>query len=84
MKALRITIVIAIVIAWVIAAGSLITGFADLASLPVFARSALGLWPDAGTPAALAVRFGSIGMVIAGIVALRVLGKMREREARAR
>ncbi|MCR2825322.1 hypothetical protein [Microbacterium sp. zg.Y909] len=83
MKPLRITIVIAIVIAWVMAAGSLITSFVDLASLPVFARSTLELWPDAGTPAALVVRFGSIGLVIAGIVTLRILGKWRERRAQA-
>ncbi|MCR2811541.1 hypothetical protein NQ166_09375 [Microbacterium sp. zg.Y1090] len=84
MKALRVTIVIVVVIAWVAAAGSLITAFVDLSSLPAFARGALGLWPDPGTPASLAVRFGAIGVVVAGIVALRVLGKAMERRNSSR
>ena len=83
MRVLRIVIVIVIAVGWVIAAGSLVTGFVDLSALPAFARSALGLWPDAGTSAALAVRFGSIGVVIAGIVSLRLLSRMRERRAQA-
>ncbi|MCR2793029.1 hypothetical protein NQ156_08160 [Microbacterium sp. zg.Y625] len=83
MRTTRIVIVIVIALGWVIAAGGLITSFVDLAALPAFARSALGLWPDAGTSAALVVRFGSIGVVVAGIVSLRVLGKMRERQVQA-
>lgn len=83
MRSVRVVVLFVIVFGWVVAAGSLVTSIVDPSSLPGFLQNLLGLWPDPGTPASWAVRFGSIGLVIAGVVVFRLLGKMLARREAA-
>ncbi len=84
MRSARVLVLIVVVMGWMVAAGSLVTGIVDLPSLPGFVQNVLGLWPDPGTPASWAVRFASIGVVIVGIVVFRALGKALARRDSAR
>ena len=83
MKTVRIVALVVVAIGWVVAAGSLVTSIVDLPSLPGFLQNVLGLWPDPGTAASWTVRIASIGVVIAGIVVFRALGKMLARRESA-
>ena len=83
MRSVRVVVLVVIVIGWVVAAGSLVTSIVDPSSLPGFLQNLLGLWPDPGTAASWVVRFAAIGVVIAGIVTFRVLGKMLARREAA-
>lgn len=84
MRGVRVVVLVVVVIGWLVAVGSLVTSVADLSSLPGFWQNVLGLWPDAGTPESWVVRLAAIGVVIAGIVVFRVLGKTLARRDSAR
>lgn len=83
MRIMRVVVLAVTVIAWVIAIGSFINSIADVAAFPDVARNILGLWPDPDTGLGAAVRFGAVGVVIAGILSYRYLGKVIERREQA-
>ncbi len=84
MKAIRIVVLAVIVAAWVVALGSLINSIADVSTFPDVARSFLGLWPDSDTSTGTVIRFGAVGVLIAGILGFRALGTGGARRERAR
>ncbi|MCR2784798.1 MULTISPECIES: hypothetical protein [unclassified Microbacterium] len=67
-------LLVVVILAWVVAAGGLISGIFDVSAFPEGLRNILELWPDPGTMLGTVVRFGAVAVLIAAIVAYRVLG----------
>ncbi|AWB86795.1 hypothetical protein C3E77_09300 [Mycetocola zhujimingii] len=79
MRVTRTVTLAVIIVAWIVALGSLINSFTDVAAFPEVVRSILGLWPDPDSSTGTVVRFGAVAVLIASILGYRFLGKAIQR-----